>query len=72
MYQPKIREELIPRLYWLGKALDVPMTGIANVLLELGIKRLEATLVQMGYIPFIPSDSPNTASLKKKKGVHHA
>ncbi len=48
------------------------MTGIANVLLELGIKRLEATLVQMGYIPPTPSDSPNTASLRKKKGVLHA
>ncbi len=72
MYQPKLRDDLIPRLYRLGKALDVPMTGIANVLLELGIKRLEATLVQMGYTPFITSDSPNTASRRKKKGVLHA
>ena len=72
MYQPKIRDDLIPRLYRLGKALDVPMTGIANVLLELGIKRLEATLVQMGYTPPTPSDSPNTASRRNKKGVLHA
>ena len=72
MYQAKIREDLIPRLYQLCKVLDVPMTGIANVLLELGIKRLEATLVQMGYTPPTPSDSPNTASLRKKKGVLHA
>ncbi len=72
MYQPKFREDLIPRLYQLGKTLDVPMTGIANVLLELGIKRLEETLTQMGYIPFITSDFPNTASLRKKKGVLHA
>ncbi len=72
MYQPKLRDDLIPRLYRLGKALDVPMTGIANVLLELGIKRLEATLVQMGYTPPTLSDSPNTASRRKKKGVLHA
>ena len=72
MYRPKIRDDLVPRLYRLGKVLDVPMTGIANVLMELGIKRLEETLTQMGYTPPTPSDSPNTASLKKKKGVLHA
>ena len=71
MYHPKIRDDLIPRLYQLGKALDVPMTGIANVLLELGIKRLEETLTQMGYISPVTSDSPNTTSLRKKKGVLH-
>ncbi len=60
MYQPKLRDDLIPRLYQLGKALDVPMTGIANVLLELGIKRLEATLVQMGYTPPAPSRPTKT------------
>ncbi len=49
MYQPKLREDLIPRLYRLGKALDVPMTSLASVLLELGIKRLEQALTQMGY-----------------------
>ena len=72
MYQPKLRDDLIPRLYRLGKTLDVPMTGIANVLMELGIKRLEETLTQMGYTQPVTSDSPNTASLRKKKGVLHA
>ncbi len=72
MYQPKLRDDLIPRLYRLGKALDVPMTGIANVLLELGIKRLEETLTQMGYTSPVTSDPPNTKSLRKKKGVLHA
>ncbi len=67
MYQPKLRDDLIPRLYWLGKTLDVPMTGIANVLMEFGIKRLEETLTQMGYTPHVTSDSPNSASLSKEE-----
>jgi hypothetical protein len=42
MYQPKIRDELISRLYHLAKALDMPMTRLVNTLLEHGIARLEA------------------------------
>ncbi len=72
MHQPRIRHDLILRLYQLGKTLDVPMTSIANVLMELGIKRLEETLTQMGYTPPTTSDSLNTVSLRKKKGVLHA
>jgi hypothetical protein len=41
MYQPKICDELIPRLYRLAKALDMPMTRLVNTLLEHGIVRLE-------------------------------
>ena len=55
MYQPKLREDLIPRLYRLGKALGVPMTSLASVLLELGITRLEHALERMGYTP--PEDN---------------
>jgi hypothetical protein len=51
MYQPKLREDLIPRLYRLGKALDVPMTRLASVLLDLGMTRLEQALEHMGYTP---------------------
>ena len=50
MYQPKVREDLIPRLYRLGKVLDVPMTSLATVLLEMGIKFMERSLVEMGYV----------------------
>lgn len=58
MYQPKLREDLIPRLYRLGKALDVPMTRLASVLLELGMTHLEQVLERMGYTP--PSDTSRT------------
>ncbi len=66
MYQPKLRDDLIPRLYRLGKALDVPMTGIANVLLELGIKRLEATLIRMGYTPPVETPAPTRRNTQHK------
>ncbi len=51
MYQPKLRDDLIPRLYQLGKTLDVPMTKLASVLMEYGIRLLEHTLTQNGYQP---------------------
>ena len=34
MYQPKIRDDLIRRLYHLAKCWDVSMTALVNVLLE--------------------------------------
>ena len=49
MYQPKIRNDLIPRLNQLGKTMDVPMTQLASVLMEFGIKMLEDTLSKNGY-----------------------
>ncbi len=51
MYQPKLRDDLIPRLYQLGKTLDVPLTKLASVLMEFGIKMLEDTLSKNGYQP---------------------
>ena len=30
MYSPKIREDLIPRIYWQAKAAQVPMTVWVN------------------------------------------
>ena len=41
MYQPKIRDEFIPRLYHLAKALHIPMTRLVNGILEHGLVRLE-------------------------------
>jgi hypothetical protein len=41
MYQPKIRDDLIPRLYRLAKALHIPMTRLVNHILEHGIIRVE-------------------------------
>lgn len=62
LYQPKLRDELIRRLYRLGKALDVPMTGVANVLMEYGITMLEQSLARMGYVP---PDTPNPKKSRK-------
>jgi hypothetical protein len=59
MYQPKIREALIPRLYHLAKVLDVPMTLLASVLLEMGIKYLERSLAAMGYVQ--PGSHPSSS-----------
>ena len=41
MYQPKIRDDLITRLYHLAKALKMPMTRLVNHILEHGIVRVE-------------------------------
>ena len=41
MYQPKIREDLIPRLYRLAKAHGMPMTRLLSQLLESALERLE-------------------------------
>ena len=41
MYSPKIREELIPRLYRLARGLNMPMTRVVNALLAHGIARVE-------------------------------
>ena len=30
MYSPKIREDLIPRIYWQAKAAQIPMTTWVN------------------------------------------
>ena len=34
MYSPKIREDLIPRLYKLGRHLGIPMTRLVNQFIE--------------------------------------
>ena len=41
MYQPKIADEHIRKLYRIAKALNMPMTRLVNRLLEHGIARLE-------------------------------
>ncbi len=40
MYQPKIRDDLIQRLYHLAKAQGMPMTRLVNQLLTEGIAQL--------------------------------
>ena len=41
MYSPKIKEDLIPRLYRFAKAQRRPMTRVVNQLLEVGLAKLE-------------------------------
>ena len=41
MYSPKLRADLIPRLYRLARAGEVPMTRLVNQLLEESIAELE-------------------------------
>ena len=41
MYSPKIDEELIPRIYRLGKLKKVPMTRLVNKILQRGLSDLE-------------------------------
>ncbi len=41
MYQPKIREELIPRLYRMAKARRMPMTRVLSELVEAAVDKFE-------------------------------
>jgi len=41
MYSPKIDEELIPRIYRLGKLKKVPMTRLVNDILQRGLLEME-------------------------------
>ena len=47
MYQPKIADEHIQKLYHLAKALNMPMTRLVNQLLEHGIAQLEQGVEQV-------------------------
>jgi hypothetical protein len=60
MYQPKIRDDLIPRLYHLAKALDIPMTRLVNHILEHGIARVEQGAEHV-------SDASTTVYRKKRQ-----
>jgi len=44
MYTPKIREDLIPRLYRAAKARKVPMTQLVSALLETALVQVEHEL----------------------------
>ena len=39
MYSPRISEELIPELYHIAKAKNIPMTRIVNQFVEQGLDR---------------------------------
>lgn len=60
MYQPKIRDDLIKRLYETAKAQKIPMTKLVNKLLESSLTNIdtEAKEEQSDYQP----------NLKNKRG----
>jgi hypothetical protein len=41
MYSPKIREDLIPKLYEAAKKRQMPMTKLADELIADGLRRME-------------------------------
>ncbi len=41
MYSPKIDEELIPRIYQLGKLKKMPMTRLVNEILQRRLSEME-------------------------------
>lgn len=41
MYSPKIDEDLIPRIYRLGKLKKVPMTRLVNEILQRELSEME-------------------------------
>ena len=50
MYQPKIRDDLISRLYHLAKARRIPMTRLINQLLDARLPELEAETAQVSEL----------------------
>lgn len=51
MYQPKIRDDLIKRLYQVAKFHDVPMTRMINEIMEIGLGRFELRAIEIKEIP---------------------
>ena len=42
MYSPKIKDELIPKIYRMAKAKGMSMTALVNEILKRALKRMEA------------------------------
>jgi hypothetical protein len=57
MYTPKIREDLIPRLYRAAKARKVPMTKLVTTLVETALAQVEHELSDLTQ-PLIADDQP--------------
>src|SRR5262245_34978244 len=57
MYTPKIRADLIPRLYRAAKARKVPMTKLVTALVETALAQVEHELGDLPH-PLIADDQP--------------
>lgn len=56
MYSPKINEELIPRIYRLGKLKKMPMTRLVNEILQRELSEMEEKESGNGNPPLNPGD----------------
>jgi hypothetical protein len=54
MYQPKIRDELIKRLYRMARALEIPVTRLVNAILEHEMVQLEEGPEHIRELPIEP------------------
>ena len=57
MYTPKIREDLVPRLYRAAKARKVPMTKLVTTLVETALAQVEHALGEFNQ-PLTNNDQP--------------
>ncbi len=56
MYSPKIDEELIPRIYRLGKLKKIPMTRLVNEILQRQLSEMEEKEGENGNSVLNPGD----------------
>ena len=56
MYSPKIDEELIPRIYRLGKLKKMPMTRLVNEILQKACSEMEEEERRNGNSLLKPGD----------------
>jgi len=69
MYSPKINEKLIPKLYKIAKAKNMPMTHLVNQILAKAIEKIE---VEKRIIrEKVVSEVPKEIYLIKQKGVEN-
>ena len=56
MYSPKINEDLIPRIYRLGKLKKIPMTRLVNEILQRELSEMEEEEKTNGNPPLNPGE----------------
>ena len=66
IYQPKMREELIPRLYRMAKARSMPMTHLVSEIVEAALDRFEKGDEVVSDLPAAYQASPNPEGKGRK------
>lgn len=69
MYQPKIRDDLIRRIYRAAKEQDVPMTRLINEIVEIGLGRFELRAIEINdaLLDYLQSDKNKGGDAWQKK-----